>query len=450
MARIMTLTARPRTARLTLSPTQTIIIGFAAIILVGAWLLTLPVSSLSGERTPFLTALFTSTSATCVAGLAVVDTADHYSTFGQVVIMGLIQLGGFGYMTSWAILGLILGWRVTLRERIVLTEAHSLYDLGGVARFMRRLILMMLAIEGVGAVILSGRWMLGMPFWRAIYLGVFHSVSAFNNAGFHLMGGFRGLTAYASDPIVCLTLAGLIIIGGIGFTVLFDIRRRQLTLHSRTVLVGTAALIGVSTLLILLLEYRNPGTLGRLPGPARVLAAFFQSVTPRTGGFATVDIGAMTEPTLMLLITLMFIGASPGGTGGGIKTTTFMTPLAVIISTIRGSPEPTLFRRRIPTFVINKAVTVALLALPFIVTMAVLLSSVENVRFLPALFEITSAFGSVGLTTGLTPHLSPWGQVIVMVSVFVGRVGLLAMAFSLSRRQQPAKIRYPEERLFVG
>ncbi len=450
MARTIALPARPRTTRLILSPAQTIVIGFAAIILVGAWLLTLPVSSGSGERTPFLTALFTSTSATCAAGLAVVDTADHYSTFGQIVIMGLIQLGGLGYMMSWAILALILGWRIGLREPIILTEARSLYDLRGVARFARRLLYMALGIEAVGAVILSVRWMLEMPVGRALYLGVFHSISAFNNAGFHLMGGFRSLTAYAGDPVVCLTLAGLIILGGVGFTVILDVRRRRLTLHSKTVLLATAILIALSTVLILLLESRNPRTLGALPGPVRVLVAFFQAVTPRTAGFATVDVGALTEPTLMLLVTLMFIGASPGGTGGGIKTTTFITPLAVILSTIRGSAEPTLFRRRIATLVTYKAVTVALLALPFVVIMSVLLSSVEESRFLPALFEITSGFGTVGLSTGLTPHLSPWGQIIVMATVFVGRVGLLTGAFGLSRRQQPPKIRYPEERLFVG
>lgn len=450
MARSIALPGRPRAARLILSPAQTIVIGFAAIILVGAWLLSLPVSSATGQPTPLLTALFTATSATCVTGLVVVDTADYYSPFGQVVILGLIQLGGFGYMISWAILALILGWRIGLRERIIMTEAHSLYDLGGVVRFTKRLIVMALGIEVAGAAILSVRWMLDMPAGRAIYLGVFHSISAFNNAGFDLMGGFRSLTAYAADPIVSLTLAGLIILGGIGFTVLFDVQTRRLTLHSRTVLLTTAVLILLGTALILLLEWRNPRTLGALPGPARLLAAFFQAVTPRTAGFATVDIGALTEPTLMLIVALMFIGASPGGTGGGIKTTTFIAPLAVILSTLRGTGEPTLFRRRIPEFAIYKAVTVALLSVAFVVTMAVLLSFVEGARFLPALFEITSGFGTVGLSTGITPTLSSWGQIIVIVTVFSGRVGLLTIAFSLSQRQRPPKVRYPEERLYVG
>ncbi len=441
---------RPRPIRLTLSPSQTIIVGFVAIILVGASLLALPVASADGRPTPFLTALFTATSATCVTGLVVVDTADHYSTFGELVIMTLIQLGGFGYMTSWAILALILGWRIGLRERIILTEAHNLYDPGGVVRFTRRIILLALGIEAAGAAILATRFALEMPPARAVYFGVFHSISAFNNAGFDLMGGFRNLTPYAGDPVVMLAVAGLVILGGIGFTVIFDVRARHLTLHSRAVLLTTGTLIAVGAILILGLEFNNTRTLGAVSLPARVVVAFFQSVTPRTAGFTTVNIGAFTEPTLMLLVALMFIGASPGGTGGGIKTTTFLTPLAVIWSSIRGTAEPVLFRRRIPVFVVYKAVTVALVSLAFVLAMSTLLARIEGVRLIPALFEISSAFGTVGLSTGLTPHLSGWGRIVLMVTIFSGRVGLLTLAFSLTRRQRAPLVRYPEERLFVG
>jgi trk system potassium uptake protein TrkH len=441
---------RPRSVGLTLSPSQTIILGFVAIILIGAFLLALPLASADGRRTPFLTALFTATSATCVTGLVVVDTADHYSTFGELVILTLIQLGGFGYMTSWAILALILGWRIGLRERIILTEAHNLYDPGGVVRFTRRIILLALGIEAAGAAVLAARFALQMPPARALYFGVFHSVSAFNNAGFDLMGGFRSLTAYAGDPVVSLAMAVLIILGGIGFTVIFDVRARRLTLHSRAVLLTTGALLAGGMLLILGLEFNNTNTLGALSLPARVLAAFFQSVTPRTAGFNTVDIGALTEPTLMLIVALMFIGASPGGTGGGIKTTTFLTPLAVIWSSIRGTAEPVLFKRRIPVFVVYKAVTVALVSLAFVLGTATLLARIEDVRLIPALFEVTSGFGTVGLSTGLTPHLSSWGQIIVILTIFSGRVGLLTLAFGLTRRHRVPVVRYPEERLFVG
>ncbi|MDQ7840057.1 MAG: potassium transporter TrkG [bacterium] len=450
MVRQFALARHPWSGRLTLSPSQTIIIGFITIILVGAVLLSLPAASESGRPTPFLTALFTATSATCVTGLTVVDTADHYSSLGELVILVLIQLGGFGYMTSWALLALVLRWRIGLRERIILTESHNLYDLGGVVRFTRRLILMTLIVEASGATILTLRWMGEEPFVRALYLGVFHSISAFNNAGFDLMGGFRSLTAYAGDPVVSMIIAGLIILGGLGFSVLFDLRSRRLTLHSKTVLLATGMLIGIGTALIALFEFANPKTLGALPVPARLLAAFFQAVTPRTGGFNTIEIGALAEPTLMLIAALMFIGASPGGTGGGIKTTTFMAPLAVILSSIRGTGEPVMFGRRIMVQNINKALTIAFVSLAFVFAMSVMLAAIERVEFLPALFEITSGFGTVGLSTGLTPHLSPWGRIIVMLTVFSGRVGLLTVAFGLTRWHRPPRVRYPEERLYIG
>ncbi len=450
MARSFALPQRLATLRPTLSPAQTVILGFAALILAGGVLLSLPIASESGRPTPFLTALFTATSATCVTGLVVVDTAEHYSHFGEVVIMLLIQLGGFGYMTSWALLALIMGWRIGLRERVIMTQAHNLYEMGGVVLFTRRIVMLALAIEATGAIVLTLRWLREVNVGRAIYLGIFHSISGFNNAGFDLMGGFRSLTTFVGDPVITLTFAGLIIGGGLGFSVLFDLGARRLTLHSKTVLLTTAALIAFGALLIALLEFANPKTLGGLSVPERILASFFQAVTPRTGGFSTIDMGALTQPTLMLIVALMFIGASPGGTGGGIKTTTFVAPLAVIMSIIRGTGDPTMFRRRLPVFVVYKAVTIALVSVAFVVSMTVLLVRVEGVDFLPALFEITSAFGTVGLSTGLTPDLSPFGRVIVMATTFSGRVGLLTLAFGLTRRQRMPRIRYPEGRLFIG
>jgi trk system potassium uptake protein TrkH len=450
MAHDMSVTARPRAIRLALSPSQTIIVGFAAVILVGAVLLALPVASASGRATPFLTALFTATSATCVTGLVVVDTADHYSTFGELVILALIQVGGFGYMTSWALLALLLGWKIGLRERIVLSEAQGLAYTGGIVRFTRRIILGAVAFEAAGAAVLTARFAAEMPPGRALYYGVFHSVSAFNNAGFDLMGGFRSLTGYVADPVVNLTVIGLVILGGLGFTVLFDLRERRVSLHSKTVLVTTGALLGGAALLIGLLEHDNPATLGALPWPARVLATLFHAVTPRTAGFNTLDIASLTEPTLVVLAVLMFIGGSPGGTAGGIKTTTFVAPLAVIWSSIQGTPQPVLFGRRLPETVVNKAVTLALLAVAFVVTMAIALAISEATPFLPALFETVSAFGTVGLSTGLTPQLSPLGRVIVIVTIFTGRVGLLTLAFALTRRLQQPLLRYPEGRIYVG
>lgn len=450
MAREMALASRLRVARPALSPAQTITLGFAVVILAGGALLSLPIASETGQRTPFLTALFTANSAVCVTGLVVVDTADYYSTFGELVILALIQVGGFGYMTSWALLALILGWRIGLRERIILTQAHNLYQTGGVVRFTRRIVLMALAIEAAGAVILTLRWWVDLPLARAAYLGLFHSVSAFNNAGFDLMGGFRSLHAYVADPVVTLTVAALIVLGGLGFSVLFDLRARRLTTHAKTVLLGSGVLIAAGASLFFLLEFNNPRTLGALPPGPRALAAMFQGVVPRTAGFTTVDLGGLTQPALALIVVLMFIGASPGGTGGGIKTTTFIAPLAVILGTIRGTGDPTLFHRRIPVLVVYKAVTIALVSVAFVMTMTVLLTRVEGVDFLRALFEITSAFGTVGLSTGITPQLSPAGRIILMLTMFGGRVGLLTLAYGLTRRVRPPRIRYPEDRLYVG
>ena len=451
MAPAVVLEKRSPLARYELNPAQTIIAGFAMIILAGTAVLSMPVAAADGRPTEFLTALFTATSATCVTGLVVVDTADHWSPFGQLVILALIQIGGLGYMTVATLMAMAIGRRIGLRERLVLQEAHNLYTLGGIVRFTRTVVLLTLAIETVGAALLTLRWWPELGFPRAVYFGVFHSISAFNNAGFDLMGRFRSLIPYLGDAAINLTLAALIIVGGLGFTVLVDLTRpRRLTLHAKVVLSTTAALITLGTLLVLLLEYGNPETLGRLPLREKLLAAFFQSVTPRTAGFNTLDIGRMLDPTLMLLIALMFIGASPGGTGGGIKTTTFVAPMAVILAMLRGRQDPELFRRRLPPVVVYKAVTIALIGVAFVVTMGTALAFVERVPFIRALFEVTSAFGTVGLSTGITPELGVAGRVIVMFTIFTGRVGLLTMAFALTRRQRAANFRYPEERILIG
>jgi trk system potassium uptake protein TrkH len=452
MARSVALDDRAPLARVELNTAQTIVAGLATIILVGAALLSLPISSAAGTSTPFLTALFTATSAVCVTGLVVVDTGTYYSLFGQLVILVLIQLGGLGYMTVATLMALFVGRRIGLRERIVLQEAHNLYTMGGVVRFTRNVVLITAAIELVGALLLSLRFVPEMGLARGVYVGIFHSISAFNNAGFDVMGGFRSLTGYAHDLPINLIMAALIITGGLGFIVLSDLatHRRRLSLHSRIVLTASGALIGLGVVLIILLEYSNPRTLEPLPPLQQLLAAFFQSVTPRTAGFNTIDIAHLREPTLMLLIALMFIGASPGGTGGGIKTTTFVAPMAVIISMLRGRTDPELFRRRLPPVVVYKAVTIALVAVAFVVTMSTALSFVERIDFVQALFEVTSAFGTVGLSTGITPDLTAVGRLLIIATIFTGRVGLLTVAFALTRRQQALNYRYPEERILVG
>ena len=451
MARALVLQKRSALTRLELNPSQTIIAGFALIILAGSVLLSLPLAAEDGRATPFLTSLFTATSATCVTGLVVVDTASYYSLFGEIVILVLIQLGGLGYMTIATLMAMAIGRRIGLRERLVLQEAQNLYTVGGVVRFTRNVVLITLAIEGIGALLLTLRWVPEFGLARGVYFGIFHSVSAFNNAGFDLMGGFRSLTGFVGDPTVNIVFMLLIIIGGLGFTVLHALLSpRRLGLHAKIVLTTSAVLIVLGTGMLLLLEFSNRATLGGLTGQDRAMAALFQSVTPRTAGFNSIDVGKLRDPSLMLIIALMFIGASPGGTGGGIKTTTFVAPMAVILSMIRGRPDPELFRRRLPPVVIYKAVTIALVGVAFVVSAGTLLSFVEQVDFINALFEVVSGFGTVGLTTGLTPSLSSLGRIIVIITIFTGRVGLLTLAYALTRRHQPANFRYPEERIYVG
>jgi trk system potassium uptake protein TrkH len=452
MARTSVVVARAPFRRFTVSPAQTILLGFASVILVGAVLLSLRVAAADGRPTPFLDALFTATSATCVTGLVVLDTADHFSLFGQLVILLLIQVGGFGYMTTAMLLAMLVGRRIGLRERMVLAESYNLYALGGVVRFTRTVILVTVAIEAAGALLLALRWVPEVGLARGAYWGLFHAVSAFNNAGFDVMGGFRSLTHYAGDLPVNLVVAALIILGGLGFGVLVNLREgvRRLTLHSKIVLSATGGLLLAGMAGVLAFEFASPETLGPLSWPGKVLAAFFQSVTPRTAGFNTVDVGRMHDATQMLLVVLMFIGASPGGTGGGIKTTTFVAPLAVIIAQFRGHPEPEIFRRRLPAVVVYKAATIALLAVAFVVAMSIALTLTERVAFLPALLEVVSGFGTVGLSTGITPGLSVPGKVIIMMTVYTGRVGLLTLAFGLTRRQRALRFQYPEEPIYVG
>ncbi|MGH2436163.1 MAG: TrkH family potassium uptake protein [bacterium] len=451
MARALVLQKRPALTRLELNPSQTIVAGFALIILAGTVLLSLPAAAADGQSTPFLTALFTATSATCVTGLVVVDTATHYSLFGELVILFLIQIGGLGYMTIATLMAMAVGRRVGLRERLILQESHNLYTVGGVVRFTRTVLLLTLAIEAIGAFLLTLRWAPQLGFARGAYYAIFHSISAFNNAGFDLMGGFRSFTSFVGDVPVNVILLVLFILGGLGFTVLHGFSSpKRLSLHAKIVLTTSAALIVLGTATLMLLEFSNAATLGRLPLGGRILAALFQAATPRTAGFNTIDIGQLRDPTLMLIVALMFIGASPGGTGGGIKTTTFVAPMAVILSMVRGRADPELFHRRLPPVVIFKAVTIALVAVAFVVTAGTLLSFVEQVDFIDALFEVVSAFGTVGLSTGITPVLSTVGRIIVIVTIFTGRVGLLTVAYALSRQHRPANFRYPEERIYVG
>ncbi|MBP1759836.1 MAG: potassium uptake protein, TrkH family, partial [Firmicutes bacterium] len=340
-----------------MTPSRILVLGFALLILFGAILLTLPQATRDGLGLPFLNAAFTATSAVCVTGLVVVDTGTTFSLFGQGVILFLIQVGGLGFMTFATLFAMILGKKITLKERLLLQEALNQVSVEGIVRLTKSVLKISFAIEAIGALVLTLRWYSDFGWSKALYYGVFHSVSAFNNAGFDLMGDFSSLTAFVGDPIININIMLFIICGGLGFIVLADLlgHRKKFRLHTKIVLQVSGVLIILGAVFIFIMEYANPNTLGPLPLGTKVLAAFFQSVSPRTAGFNTINIAGMYDTTLLSMIVLMFIGASPGGTGGGIKTTTFIAIVLSVLSTYRSDPHVVLEGRTLPKDVIQKA-----------------------------------------------------------------------------------------------
>lgn len=439
---------------LRLSPPQILVLGFAAIILIGTALLMLPISSRTGEPLSFIDALFTSTSATCVTGLVVVDTGTTFSSFGQVVIMLLIQIGGLGFMTMATLFALVLKRRISLKDRLILQEAMNQSSMEGIVRLIRRVLLYSLVIEACGALLLSIRWAFDMPIGKAIYYGVFHAVTMFNNAGFDLFGDFRSLTGYVYDPVVNVVVMFLIVSGGIGFIVLSDLidfrKQRRLSLHSKVVLSMTGALLLIGFIVIFIFEFTNPRTLGSLNWGGKFFGAMFQSVTPRTAGANTIDITGLRQATQFFIVILMFIGASPGSTGGGIKTTTFTIMVGAVIAMMRGRDDIVMFRYRLAQERVLKALTIALLALLLVLAVSMILSTTEEADFLEVLFETTSAFGTVGLSMGLTPDLTVFGKILISITMFAGRLGPLTLAYALGPKKGKELYRHPEGKMIIG
>jgi trk system potassium uptake protein len=438
-----------------LDPPKILVLGFAILILIGACLLTLPIATVDGDGLSFLNALFTATSATCVTGLVVVDTGSTFTKFGQLVILSLIQIGGLGFMTFATFFFILLGKKISLKERLVLQEALNNLSIEGVVRLAKRILIFTALIEIVGGIILSIRLSYDMPVGKAIYYGFFHSISNFNNAGFDLMGEFRSLTPYVDDPTVTLTVCALITLGGIGFIVMNDLfeyrETRRLSVHTKIVLVTSLILTVAGTIFIFLFEFGNEKTLQPLSPFGKVLGALFQSVTTRTAGSNTLNIPDLAQPTLFLIIFLMFIGASPGSTGGGIKTTTFATLLGTVWAQVKGKEEVVLFRRSIVNETIFKALTVTVSGLFLVMVITMLLTITESgIDFLMILFEATSAFATVGLSMGLTPELSPIGRVLIIFTMFAGRLGPLTVAFAIAMRRKPDAYRHPKGRIMIG
>nr|WP_231637926.1 TrkH family potassium uptake protein [Paenibacillus sp. FSL R5-0912] len=424
------------------------------MISIGTLLLMLPLSSVTGHPLGFIDALFTATSAACVTGLVVVDTGTYFTGFGQAVILVLIQIGGLGFMTMATLFALLLKRRISLRDRLILQEAMNQSSMEGIVRLIRKVLVYSLVIEAAGAAVLTIRWAVDMPLSRALYYGLFHAVSLFNNAGFDLFGGYRSLTGYVADPAVNLATIFLIVSGGIGFIVMSDLvefrRTRRLSLHSKVVLSMTGGLIFTGMVVIFIFEFTNTRTLGPLNFGGKLWAALFQSVTPRTAGANTLDITGLRQATQFFIIILMFIGASPGSTGGGIKTTTFTLMVGAVISMLRGREDIVLFRYRLAQERVFKALTITLLALLLIVAVSMVLSTTEDRAFLMILFETTSAFATVGLSLGLTPELTQVGKILICLTMFAGRLGLLTLAYALGPKQGKPLYKYPEGKMIIG
>lgn len=437
------------------NPSKILVMGFAILILIGAFLLSLPIATEDGNGIPFLDALFTATSATCVTGLVVVDTGDTFSMFGELVILSLIQIGGLGFMTFATFLFTLLGKKISFKERIVLKEAFNVTSTDDIVKLVKRILIFTVIAESIGGIILSIRFSFDMPIGQAIYFGFFHSISNFNNAGFDLMGEFKSLTAYVDDPFVVLTVCSLIILGGLGFIVvneLYEYREtRRISLHTKVVLSTTLTLIVGAAILIFLFEYGNDKTLGPLSSTGKALGALFHSVTPRTAGANTLPMADLTYATLFLTIFLMFIGGGSGSTAGGIKVSTFALLMVTALSQLKGKEDVVLFKRRIVIESILKALTVAMSGVMIVIIVTFALSITEQGHiFIMYLFEATSAFGTVGLSMGLTPELSPIGRILIILTMFVGRLGPLTLGFAISKRRKKEAFRHPKGNIMIG
>lgn len=439
-----------------LGPTRLIAAGFAILIILGSLLLYLPAASRDGQSVPYINALFTATSATCVTGLTIYDSWTQFSFFGQVVILFLIQVGGLGFMTFAIVFSLALGRRIGLRERSLLAEAVGSGQLGGVVRLTRHILLGTLVVEAAGAVLLAIRLCPKLGFWRGAWFSVFHSVSAFCNAGFDLMGRFEpgsSLICFNNDPLVVLTISALIVIGGLGFIVWEDviqhgIRFKHYKLHSRAVLIMTGALLLIGTLLFLFME-RSASQAGMGFGQ-RLLNSFFASVTPRTAGFCAVVPASMSEGGTLLTMLLMIIGASPGSTGGGAKTTTILVMLLTAVAATRGREDVNTHRSRLEPDTVRRAFTNFVVYIGILLLGVLLILCVQELPVTDAMYEAISAMGTVGISRGITAQLNGLPKSIIMLLMYTGRVGSLTVFLAVSRSKNDTGMKKPVGRIIVG
>ncbi|MCI5929670.1 MAG: potassium uptake protein, TrkH family [Pseudoflavonifractor capillosus] len=433
--------------------------SFAIIILIGTLLLMLPAASQNGQSAGFLTSLFTATSATCVTGLIPVDTGMSWTFFGQVVIILLIQVGGLGFMTILSLFSLLLRRRIGLSERLIMASTLNLNDMDGVVRVVRHALMVTFTLEGIGAVVLSTRFISQFGILGGIWRGIFHAISAFCNAGFDLVGGkfgaFTSLEGYNNDPLVLCTIMVLIVSGGLGFFVWEDILRTRrwkgFSFYTKLVLSITAALLVGGTVFFLCVEYNNPATLGPMSVPQKILDALFQSVTLRTAGFASFNEGGLLDSSMAVSCVLMLIGGSSGSTAGGLKTVTVAVLLLSLRSNMAGREQVTIRGRAISYRKVIDAMTLALIIIFLFLTGSIVISLADGVPYLHAAFETASALGTVGVTVGITPTLSAFSQVVLICLMYLGRIGVISFSVAfLTRSRYPAKIKYPNLDVMIG
>ncbi|MFF0576614.1 TrkH family potassium uptake protein [Streptosporangium saharense] len=437
------------------TPSRVVVAAFLVVVVVGSTLLSLPVAVEAGQRASWTSALFTATSAVCVTGLAVQDTATHWTLFGELVILALMQIGGFGIMTLASILALVVSGKLGLRARLNAQAETRTLGPGEVRRLIAGVAKVTLAAEALTTAVLAARFFLGYgePPGRALYQGLFHAVSSFTNAGFALWPD--SMMRFVHDPWICLPLVVSVVVGGLGFPVYTALRRGPFhpgrwSLHARVTVGMTAVLLFGGALAVLLTEWDNPGTFGPLPPGQRIMAALFHSAMTRSGGMNSVDVSQMHENTWLISDVLMFVGAGSASTGGGIKVTTFALLGYVILAELRGEPDVTVGRRRLPEQLQRQALTIALLSVASVVAGTFVLMMLTPFKLDQVLFEVVSAFGTVGLSTGITGDVGTAGHLALTVLMFVGRLGPATLGAALALHVQTRRFRYPEEGPLVG
>lgn len=442
-------------------------IGFAAAILLGALLLWLPISSAPGEETSFVDALFTATTSICVTGLVTVPTFSNFSTFGHGVILVLIQLGGLGVITCSMLAFVLLGRKITIKNRKLIQESYNLDSMSGMVRIIKKVVLGTMVVEGIGTILFSFSFIPRFGLAKGIWVSLFNSVSAFCNAGIDILGP-DSLRTYISDPLVNFTTMGLIIAGGIGFLVWWDVGKnirnvvtkkihrhqfwQKLQLHTKLVLFVTLLLIFVGAALIMAFEYKNPNTMENMSLGEKIMASLFQSVTTRTAGFETIEQAKLTDSSSIISMILMFIGGSPMGTAGGLKTTTIAVLVLTAIAYFRGKKKTDVFNRQITENNTRTAIVVVLSGVFFLFLNIILLSAVTGGSFMDVSYEVTSALATVGLSRGFTPSLPVIGKILVIISMYIGRLGpiTLASAVTIRSREANTSVERPEKRIMIG